>query len=278
MDQEKNLDETEDITSWNYAQVWDKFPVPARPTKKEIEYLEKEIRDKMSDPSKAELLILGSTIEYRFLCKRLRIVPNVTDYVKENYDILSQYSKEKFPDEHFMEVDWLKINEKEKYDFILGHRIFNCVPHNRVGDMFKIMHDALKPGGTYFCKGNVRFKGEENRLEEIREKWAFKEDRQYPLFSYLEVELYMHCAKENGYVDYPKARKVINDWHENGKISEEDYKLARILISMPDDSLFRSATKEELDPLIAQTGFKNVEWIVMDEDICSNMPIIKLTK
>jgi len=262
--------------SWDYAEVWSKFPVPARPSKEELKYLETELK-RFGKNSK--ILILGSTIEYRSLCNKLGIRPYVADFDKSIYGILTKYSKEKFVGEHFLEVDWLKIKEKNKFDVIIGHRAINVIGKEVLQKFFLRMKRVLKPSGIFYCKGNVQFINDKTKLDSIRGKWAFKKNRRYPLFSYLEVELYFYCADRDGYVNYPKARKLVNNWYRQRKISLKDYNLMKILVSMSDDARFRGKISEhEIIKKIKAAGLKIDQWLILDKDICSNMPIIKLIK
>jgi len=250
--------------------------VPARPSTEELKYLEEKIKKLGKD---INVLILGSTIEYRSLCKKLNILPYVADFDESIYKVLTSYSKEDFPGEHFMEVDWLDIDDENKYDVILGHRGPNVIGRDMLGRFFHRLHRSLKPGGNFYSKGNVKFENDVDRLEDLVDQWAFESNRKYPLFSYIEVELYFHCADEEGYVDYPKARTLVKSWYDKKRISEEDYDLIKILISLSSESRFRGIVyEEELKNAINSVSFKKTEWLVLDKDICSNMPIIKMTK
>jgi len=261
--------------SWNYAEIWDKFPVPARPSKEELAYLEKEWRARKP----RTLLILGSTIEYRSLAKKLGIVPTVMDFKKEHYDTLTHYASESFSNEQFIEADWLSLADEKKYDVIVGHRAINVIAHTELETFFQKMHRALKPGGVFYCKGNIRKRSEPDRLDVLIETWAKKPDRAYPLFSYIEVALYFRCADEHGYVEYPKARALVDAWREEQKITQEDYELIRLLVSMSSDARFRGTIyDDDVRAAITRAGFAKSEWIVKDKDICSHMPIIVLTK
>jgi len=265
----------DDAASWDYAEIWDKFPVPARPSKEELRFLEKDIAQIPNE----KLLILGSTIEYRSLCKRLGINPYVADFERSHYEILTGYAQEDFSNEYFLETDWLEIEDKNTYDIIVGHRAINVIGKETLGSFFKKMYEALAPGGVFFCKGNVLHTNEKEQFIQTFDYWASKENREYPLFSYIEVELYFHTADENGYVVYPKARGVIKKLYEQGKCSPEDFELIKLLISMSEDARFRGLIhEEELRAAIEEVGFSKSEWIVMDKDICKNMPVIKLTK
>lgn len=139
----------EEEASWGYAEVWDKFPVPARPSAEELQYLEAKLKPLGSD---AKVLILGSTIEYRSLCKKLGIAPHVADFDKAIYETLTNYSKEKFEGEIFLEIDWLEINDEDKYDAIIGHRGANVIGKEMLGRFFQRLHHALSPAAFFILK------------------------------------------------------------------------------------------------------------------------------
>lgn len=272
----KETERSTTSASWSYAELWDRFPIPARPDPEETA-MEEKLMKPLGDGAK--VMILGSTIEYRSLCKRLGVVPHVVDFSRANYDSLSSYAKEKFEKEIFIESDWLKVDDGEKFDVILGHRPFNVIRHDQVQTLFTRMYRALKLGGTFFCRGNVKFPGDEDRLEAIVQTWGAAKNRPYRLFSYLEVPLYMHCADDEGYLDYPKARAIMAAFHERGWVNDEDYADLQPLISMPAGTKFRSfVAKEELEKYMRAAGFTKIDWRFTSHEFTKNMPIIVLTK
>ena len=273
----REIDET--TASWSYAELWDKYPIPARPDAEELVIEEKDILGSGKNVRDVAAMILGSTIEYRSLCKKLGITPDVVDFTRQNFDSLTSYATEKFDNERFVEADWLEVNYQNHFDYILGHRAFNVIRHDQVLTLFQKMYDSLKAGGVFFCRGNVKFPTGNAELAEIIDKWALTPNRPYRLFSYLEVALYMHCADEEGYLDYRKARAVMKKFYEQGKITDEDYKDIQPLISMAPGTKFRSfITKEELEKNMKEAGFQKIEWLFTSHEFTKNMPIIKLTK
>jgi SAM-dependent methyltransferase len=260
---------------WDYAALWNQFPLPARPCEEELGMIEKEIGGWQD----ARMLILGTTNEYRKLAKKMNVVPYVADFSRQNYEALTSYCPEKFGVEYFMQTDWLQIDEPGSYDCIVGHRCINCIRPELIGEFFRRMHRALSPGGVFFCRANVLFPEDRDRLEEIVSKWAFNPEREHPLFTYLEVELYFRCAHEDGFVDYSICREKVNKWYAEKRMSKEDYELASLLVSFPDGTQFRGKVrKEELEPHLQNSGFSKVEWLFTSQEFSRNMPIIKLTK
>ena len=274
MQQNKNHDE--DSASWDYAQVWKLFPIPAKPCPKELAFLEKQIKNRVNNSS--NLLILGTTNGYRSLANKLKIKSHVADFSRENFESLTTHSKEKFHNEEFTEIDWLKIDDEDKFDFIVGHRAINVIGKPHIERLFTRMQKALKPGGVFFCRGNVKFPNHVDKLEVIRDKQAFKKDRKEKLFTYLEVELYIKCSDEDGYINYPKCRELISSWLNKRKITQEDYELIKPLISMSDDARFRTVERKEIVNAFEKSGFSKLELLFTGDEFTKNMPIIKLTK
>jgi hypothetical protein len=265
--------------TWSYAELWDKFPIPARPDAEELALEEQEIALRMKQNPDLSLLILGSTIEYRSLAKRLGIVPHVVDFSAENFASLTAYASERFEEEKFVQSDWLEIPFQDKFQVILGHRPFNVIRHDQVETLFRKIHEALQEGGVCFCRGNVTFPEDQDTLDELIRTFGKAKDRPYRLFSYLEVPLYIHCADSRGYLDYPKARAVMQRYHEMGLVTDEDYADIRPLISMADGTKFRSFIPiGELEEHIRAAGFRDIERIFTSHSFTKNMPIFKLTK
>jgi SAM-dependent methyltransferase len=272
----QNKEQDEDSASWDYAQVWKLFPIPAKPCTKELEFLEKQMKNKVNNSS--NILILGTTNRYRSLANKLNIKSHVADFSRENFESLTEHSKEKFSNEEFTEIDWLEINDKNKFDFIVGHRAINVIGKPHIERLFTGMCKALKSGGVFFCRGNVKFSNHVDKLDIIRDKHTFKKDRKEKLFTYLEVELYIKCSDEDGYIDYPKCRELIRSWLDKRKITQEDYELIKPLISMSDDARFRTVERKEIVDAFEKSGFSKIELLFTGDEFAKNMPIIKLTK
>ena len=203
----------------------------------------------------------------------------MADFDRIHYEILTSYAEESFAEEHFCEIDWLAIEEENRYDIILGHRAINVIGKEVLLNFFVRMYRALKPGGVFYCKGNVFFTGEKDCLNELIDKWAFRQERAYPLFSYIEVQLYFHTADKDGYVVYPEARRVVDDMFQDKRCNAKDYELTRLLVSMSDAARFRGLIHErEVQDIIDKVGFRRSDWIILDRDICKNMPIMRLEK
>ena len=259
--------------TWTYAQLWNLFPIPARPCSKELAVIRRELRKKAKN---SKVLILGSTIEYRTLCKRLGIKTVVADFSRKNFEQLTSYSNEDYYNEEFREIDWMKITDNNNFDFILGHRIFNVIRRNDIQKMFQIMHKALKPGGVFFCRGNIFDKEYAGKMVEFLDHWSFAK-RKFPLFTYIEVALYMNSCDQQKYVKYSKCRKIVEAWRLAKKISQQDFDEIMPLISMGKKARFRTAECNEIKKAYQAVGFK-AKWITTGDEFAEQMPIIRLEK
>ena len=201
----------------------------------------------------------------------------MADFVKSNYDRLTEYSTESFAGEEFFEIDWLDIQEKDRFDFILGHRVFNVIGKQDIQRMFKVMFNALKPEGIFFCRGNIFDSSFRDKLEEFVETWS-RAPREYPLFTYIEVALYMNCCDTENYIDYPACRQRVERWFREGKISPSDFEEIRLLVSLSNDARFRTAEKHEITRGYSTAGFESAEGVTTGEEFSMQMPIIILRK
>jgi len=72
---------------------------------------------------------------------------------------------------------------------------------------------------------------------------------------------------------------VVDQLLKDRRCSQEDYELIKLLVSMSEEARFRGLINEkEVKRAIQAAGFSHQDWIVRDQDICANMPIIKLKK
>ena len=53
------------------------------------------------------------------------------------------------------------------------------------------MRQAMNLAARFITRA-TQFKNHQDKLDKLISKWAFKPNRKYPLFSYIEVELYFH--------------------------------------------------------------------------------------
>lgn len=81
------------IPNWQPTKVeyWKYLPAPARPWPSEVAWFEKYVLDKKKK-GKKDVLILGSTVEFRSMLHKHKVNVHIVDFSKEYYNILSKQS------------------------------------------------------------------------------------------------------------------------------------------------------------------------------------------
>ena len=100
------------------AEYWHKLPAPARPWLSEVAWFEKYALEKKSQ-GKLDVLILGSTVEFRSMLHKYGMNVHVVDFSKEFYNILTETQKDKLEytgEEKFYEENWLTMDLEKEFD------------------------------------------------------------------------------------------------------------------------------------------------------------------
>ena len=145
------------------VQHWKYYLPPARASPSDLEFIKNKILEKISkydgDKSKVNVLVLGSTSEYRNLCGELGISCYCFDFSKYNHEYLGKEVKNK-PKEVFVEGNWLdgipKVLKKEdkglkgeKFDIILADNVLNVTVRKQHQALFATISKLLKEGGLF---------------------------------------------------------------------------------------------------------------------------------
>lgn len=148
--------------AWDYADFWKNFREPARPNPSEIEILAPHIN------SQTNVLILGSTPEYRDLCATKNAKVTVVDYDKATYQSLSKLMKQSSRQETFIHSNWLNVNLAPEYDLILGDHVINLITKDQLPQLFQNVHNALKDEHSRWMTRIITLEGlKKQTLEDI---------------------------------------------------------------------------------------------------------------
>jgi hypothetical protein len=163
------------IHNWKkkeFVKYWKYYREPSRPSKSELEFIEEKIKEKGHS---VNVLILGSTPEYREICGRLGIGVTCLDFSRFNYDWIGKEVKHK-PVERFIEGNWLTAKTKDKFDIILGDNVIQVVRKEDTESLLRNISTMLKKEGYFMPRSFVRDKDEdytgESAIKEYREKWS----------------------------------------------------------------------------------------------------------
>ncbi|MBU4369682.1 hypothetical protein KKG58_02865, partial [Patescibacteria group bacterium] len=135
---------------WNIelANAWKNLLPPVRPSVEELKIYNKYIKNVLKNNSKARILILGSTPEFRDLILKYKSTPICLDINSVVFKALKTLVKRKGK-EIFICSDWLKLKDKNKFDLIIGHEVFNMIPINKYSFLTQAIAENLKTDGLY---------------------------------------------------------------------------------------------------------------------------------
>jgi len=174
---------TTDKLNWQptKAEYWKNLPSPARPWPSEVEWFEKYVLEK-KEQGLIDVLVLGSTVEFRSMLHKNKMNVHVVDFSKEFYKILSKQPMKHKGEEVFYEENWLAMDLKKKFDLIFGDWVPGVL-HTKDYDMFfKIIIIHLKDDGLFIGRECLRPTQEPVSFEKVLKDHYQKYANKYSLY------------------------------------------------------------------------------------------------
>lgn len=256
--------------SADFARRWRDYPEPARPTKSELAFYSSII----SKSKSRRVLILGSTIEFRVLCKKLKCNAVCVDYSRKNFEILATQSKLTFNDK-FVECNWLELPFSNEFDFVLGDWVFNMLNKKDYRRFFKNVSRSMKKGGVAFLAGGVYKNVRESEVSKEIEGF-YRLRKKGWLYSYLMVPIFPFLSK-NGIVKLDDMRKYLYALEPKGMVSKRDADylksfgegMSYLRLSIPAER----ELKKSFEPF-----FTKYKVFYGKEEYCAGLPVFVLMK
>lgn len=221
----KNNEWIKNSFAWKWVKYWRQ---PTRPIDQELGYIKGLLLKMMQKGAKPQVMILGSTSEYRDLLIDLGLRGTIVDFSKENYHILSQKMKHRdhYQNyEYFVKQPWQKIKIDRKFNLVLGHFVLGINPLNQWSIILKNVKRQLKNNGAFLTTSWVRLNNEKSNLKQVVNEYKKKWEEKYSLWEAMTTKIYLtayNLAKE--YMAYEDLCKVIEEGYKQGLISQKDYK------------------------------------------------------
>lgn len=158
--------------TWNnyLAKTWDLYLPPIRPYNEELDIFKQYIVEFINNNKKLpNVLILGSTPEFRDILFEYNIIPTVIDFSKDNYEGMSLLINNKGIDK-FIESNWLdveKMLDETKFDFVFSEAAFNVLNKESAVKLYKIISNLLNKEGKLIAKEWIRFSNVRPNLNKI---------------------------------------------------------------------------------------------------------------
>lgn len=145
-------------SSWAGKKVydWKNYLIPARPSRSELEIVEKYLRKLKKINATVRVAILGSTVEFRSLCHRYGTEVTLVEFSRKHYQILSRQPMKFTGSETLREEDWRTMGAGEKYDLVLGDLALNVVAREDIGRILRKLGRSLAEDGYCLLRTWVR--------------------------------------------------------------------------------------------------------------------------
>ncbi|KKW43013.1 MAG: hypothetical protein UY92_C0001G0027 [Candidatus Magasanikbacteria bacterium GW2011_GWA2_56_11] len=213
------------IANWQptKAEFWKNLPAPARPWPSEVAWFEKYILEKKAN-GPVDVLILGSTVEFRSLCHQHGARVHIVDFSDKFYRILSEQPMEYRGEEAFYEQDWRTMELGRQFDLIFGdwvpgvlhtvdYDVFfkRIVAHLKDDGLF-IARECLRPDRTVVDLAAVVKK----HNAEYADKYSFYESSMQYVYGYRPDPV-------TAMWDIPAAQSALDKVHADGLLKDSDY-------------------------------------------------------
>ena len=220
--------------AWYWLHFWKD---PARPTREELKFIKSFTSRLKKKRKKIEVLILGSTLEYRELMKKLKIKPTVVDFSLKNYQILSQ--KIKYPyqkEENFVLADWRTMKLEKKFDLILAEASLNMVEKKSLEKLLKNIAFYLKENGYFLSKTWIRYSNKRPNLI----SFIYKHQKRIKRTSFYQTTAPLFYLY---FYDFKKDRYLFTDlWQGVQQLFQKGIIDKKILLSLKKLGLDRFST------------------------------------
>lgn len=240
---------------WNkqFAQAWRKYPPPVRPSKAEQKFYENYIIKTLRRNPKARILILGATPEFRDLILKHGSTPICCELNPEVFNVLKGLMKRRGK-EIFIWSDWLKLKDKNKFDLIIGHQVFNMLPLNKQTKLAQTTSQNLKQGGLFIHSVVIRLLRNKkidilNTFKKYRHL-AKKLKKAVSLFSIIYPNLGLKISWQPGNFYTPnQCRDLIEDLYQKKAISKIERNRLFAIIPTSDLKVY-VPTKKQIEKTI----------------------------
>lgn len=198
------------------AKFWHKLPAPCRPWPSEVAWFEKYVLEKRSE-GKKDVLVLGSTVEFRSMLHKNKMNVHVVDFSKDFYNILTktQFGRLKYRGKEVVyEENWLTMNLGKKFDLMMGDWVPGVLHTKDYGAFYNKIIAHLKDDGLFIGRECVRPNNEKINLNSVLNKHLKAYAGRYNLFESSSQYFYgYHMTNEDMIIikDSLDAIKAVKD-------------------------------------------------------------------
>lgn len=212
--------------SWNkeFASLWTKTVGPSRPSVSELSIYTQvahELQDKLK--RKLDILILGSTTEFRDWAYEENFNITVIDANHEYYKEISKYLKHKdiMKIEKVVVCKWEDMDFENEYDIIIGDSSIGNIPKDKLEIFVKRVKKALRNYGLFLGKSYFIPNNYIKILPEgIARNYSLSKSCYNP-FSYMIFDLVMYSLDSNNIIDFNVLYHELLKLRDSNLINDE---------------------------------------------------------
>jgi len=138
------------------ASQWHLFMPPLRPSLSELRIIEKKLIDGKKKNKEFKVAILGSTPEYRDLCRDYDINYKCIEYDRNNFIKLGKYMRRKDSETNLIVSDWRRMDFKDKFDIFLGDHVLAVISIKDYNNLFSNIRKHCFPNAKVILKTAIR--------------------------------------------------------------------------------------------------------------------------
>lgn len=236
----------------NKAKSWHKLPSPARPWPSEVKWFEKYAL-KMKKKEKRDVLILGSTVEFRSMLHKNKMNVHVVDFSKDFYDILTKTQRKRLRytgKETFYHQDWLKMKLGKKFDLIFGDWTPGVLHTKEYNTFFKRTIAHLKDDGLLIIRNCQRPTRKLVNMDEVVKRHYKKYARKYSFYESSMQYMYVYRTDPKTHAGLlEESYKGIEDVYQKGLLKKKDYDFAMDALSLESGTL-SSMVKSDFEKIV----------------------------
>ena len=206
------------------AKNWKNLTAPARPWPSEVAWFEKYVLDKKKE-GKKDVLILGSTVEFRSMLHQHKMNVHVVDFSSEFYRILSKQHMDHEGREIFYKQNWLTMNLGKKFDLIFGDWVFGVLNPKDYDNLLKSVAKHLKPGGYFIVRQPVLLADKPMDIDKVAREHYKKYAGKYSFYesSAHHVYHYRPSPKTRINDNLDITREALKKAYQFGLLRQKDY-------------------------------------------------------
>ena len=224
----------ETLVDWDQerAKTWHNMKPPSRPSKSEIDIYRRYfelVKKNKEGPYKPNVLILGSTVEFRKLAIEQDFSVTVVDYSKPYHDEISKELQDiDLSNENYVNCDWCEMDsfiKDRKFNIIIGDLSIGNIAPQSLPKFIKNVADLLIDGGYFLGKSIYKYSTYSINAEQIKNLLHYMAESD----DINEDNLYYHIM-------YPLTIFASYPCDKEGKILKVDFKaLYRVIADLPDN-------------------------------------------